>query len=522
MDTKFDDYYEELVELIYQIPSNGDHWEIFAKRIIEIFDISYTHIQAIDFLYNASSYSYGVGVLTQQEYAQAEMSYLHYPKDADPRWDVFLRPQRKGWYQCHTHISEEFVQHSELYKNILLPVGLRYVASHQLIGDDRLSVFWSLSTSAARQPLSALELAFLDRLLVHLKRIVSIQRHLYTFSAKAVVGYALIDQLPQPTLLLNFLGQVVHCNQAARDFMCDQSILKIINHQLILPEPYHTQFLVNLFNIEHVFRQNKNIHKVSLRESHLKISNHPDHEIHLFASLLLSEQAVSVFGTRPLVMLNFYDQDQSKTGESYLYKIFNCLNKPVVLLDHHGCVFYSNPSAKQLLDQSILLRVDETKKLKTKSGFQNKLDQIILATLSAKHRQLNKTESLILNNNKDVLLLKAMLLTNLPALNVGRDEGNIVVIFLNQMHQPQHHLAQDFLKQVFHLTKRELVICAKFVNGMNLEQVAEQCGITLGSLRTYLKRIFAKTECNSQVELMRLLMSLTVDFESDAETVDDC
>ena len=51
-----------------------------------------------------------------------------------------------------------------------------------------------------------------------------------------------------------------------------------------------------------------------------------------------------------------------------------------------------------------------------------------------------------------------------------------------------------------------------FVNGMNLKQIEQQMELTRSSIRTYLRNIFTKTECNSQAELMHFLIGLSSDF----------
>ena len=49
--------------------------------------------------------------------------------------------------------------------------------------------------------------------------------------------------------------------------------------------------------------------------------------------------------------------------------------------------------------------------------------------------------------------------------------------------------------------------------GYKIEDIAEQCGITLSSVRTYFKNIYEKTQCCSQIELMHLLIGCTIQFE---------
>lgn len=380
--------YEQLVESIYQIPLSHEGWFSFAKKLLALLNASYVHIQAIDFSHQVISFSNGVGYLSLDAYAKAELDYLRYPIEADPRWEKFLDPERQGWYQCHTHITESFVDQSELYQAILLPFDLRYVASHELIWDDKICVFLSVTTSLQRQPLTHDELCFLDRLIPHLKRIVNAQRHLYEFSVDNIIGYSLVDKLNQPVLLLNLSGQVVHCNPAMKCYLEKYKFIKIENQKLILPKENQSHFLKVLYQIEEKFRYKP---KELDRFKKLNFLN-AQSNLKINFDLLASEKEKSFFGTRPLLMMSF---DHSHT-----------------FLEH------------------------------------------------------------------------------------------------NQKNDHKYLLDSMHLKKTYNLTQREQELCDLFVNGMNLEQIAQQMGLTRSSIRTYLRNIFAKTSCNSQVELMHLLMNI--------------
>ena len=382
-----DNYYNELCDLIYSITLEKNGWFNFSKRLLDVLDVSYVHIQAIDFTYNVLSYSNGIGVFPLENYAAAELDYLRYPIEADPRWGKFLDPNRKGWYQCHTHVTDEFVQKSDLYQKILLPIDLRYVATHELVWDEKLCVFWSISTSEQRQPLNAKELAFLDRLMPHLKRVMLVKRDLFEFSVDNIVGYNLIDKLSQPIILLNLSGQIVHYNQTANQLLKDNTHIQSKDNKLILPREDQAKLSDHLYKIEEMFRYNQE-QLNSCKDLLFSISNS---NLKFTSSLLASEKEMSFFGVRPLVMLSF--------------------------------------------------------------------DDLVIPSI---HNQENKKK---------------------------------------------YHLNHRYLKQTYKLTKRELELCDLFVNGMNLEQIAESMELTRSSIRTYIRNIFAKTPCNSQVELMQLLMS---------------
>jgi DNA-binding CsgD family transcriptional regulator len=314
----YDLHYDELVELIYKIPLCTDGWSQFATRLNQVLNLSLVHILALDFQKQAFSFSHSVGVTSQEEIASTEVKYLHYSVEEDPRWGEFLRPNRQGWYQCHHTVSDDFVAQSALYQNILLPIQVRYTAAHELILDDKLCVLLGVFSSIERQPLKKVDLDFLDRLIVHLKRVVIIQRHIYEFSTKAIMGYALIDKLSQPIMLLNLAGQVSHSNIAAKQLLDHHKTIQIENNKLVLPEPYQSQLVDNLQHIEYLFKSKKLLSEQILDDGCIKIIDEHNDVLYIFATLLVSEQEMKAFGIRPSVMLTFYHPKYASTVDAHL------------------------------------------------------------------------------------------------------------------------------------------------------------------------------------------------------------
>lgn len=65
-----------------------------------------------------------------------------------------------------------------------------------------------------------------------------------------------------------------------------------------------------------------------------------------------------------------------------------------------------------------------------------------------------------------------------------------ISVFLTDKHQ-HYALSKAYLQQSYHLSKREFELCELLLNGCKLEEIAEHCGVTLSSVRTYFK-IFMK------------------------------
>lgn len=64
------------------------------------------------------------------------------------------------------------------------------------------------------------------------------------------------------------------------------------------------------------------------------------------------------------------------------------------------------------------------------------------------------------------------------------------------------------LQQVFGFTAAEARLAVGLLRGMDLQEIAELYGVSVGTLRVQLKSIFAKTETNRQAQLVALLAKL--------------
>lgn len=63
------------------------------------------------------------------------------------------------------------------------------------------------------------------------------------------------------------------------------------------------------------------------------------------------------------------------------------------------------------------------------------------------------------------------------------------------------------LEELFALSAKEALIVDVLCRGGDLDEAAEEAGLTISSVRTYLKRIFGKTGTSRQTDLVRLALS---------------
>lgn len=74
----------------------------------------------------------------------------------------------------------------------------------------------------------------------------------------------------------------------------------------------------------------------------------------------------------------------------------------------------------------------------------------------------------------------------------------------------RRELDVNSLCEVFGLTRSEATLSVSLAQCGSLKKAAGICGITTGSARQYMKRVFAKTNTGSQVELLSLLLHYPV------------
>ncbi len=86
-----------------------------------------------------------------------------------------------------------------------------------------------------------------------------------------------------------------------------------------------------------------------------------------------------------------------------------------------------------------------------------------------------------------------------------REEAR-VVIYLSDP-DASLPISPDTLEQVYGLTDAEAKVAICLANGLEMDAIAEVNGISVNTVRTQVKRVYAKTGVKRQAELVRLLLS---------------
>ena len=198
-----------------------------------------------------------------------------------------------------------------------------------------------------------------------------------------------------------------------------------------------------------------------------------------------------------------------------LFKMLDIIKVGIVLVDDCRRFYYANQRAQQMLKYSKIFEFDAQNKIYPAKQFQKKFDQMVHTAKMDANTQYQDIGGVIALENEQgqQFMVTVIPFSSVNALAHLTDQNqNYVVLAISDIEQ-RYTLATSFLKERYGLSVRECSICEMFVNGWNLEKIALQSSLSINSVRTYVKNIYAKMQCNSQAELLYRLMGMTICFE---------
>ena len=205
---------EELVTSIYDAALDRSKWPAALERIRVFTATTAIQLMAVDRRLGVISFS-----ATANAPHEAELAYVRHYCAIDPRVKILLADEPGAWMYCHEHLSDEFVSRDPFHQELMLPIGLRYVAGCKVYEDENTTVVLALFQGVGLPPVSRLQTSRADLLTPHLHRAIRLSISNFIFSAQALVGVEIVNRLRYPVFLLSREGNVVHMNGAARVVM---------------------------------------------------------------------------------------------------------------------------------------------------------------------------------------------------------------------------------------------------------------------------------------------------------------
>lgn len=203
---------------------------------------------------------------------------------------------------------------------------------------------------------------------------------------------------------------------------------------------------------------------------------------------------------------------QQSLGQCGALEALDGLAGGVMVLDGMGRVCYANKTAEKLLASRQGLRLDQAGSVRAMLQWQNVKLQRLVEQAAAGEGDLDCRGCLRVSR----ALGQPLVLMVAPLLDAGTVWGEKKAGVLVFVHDPDHAptLLADTLRWHFELTPSQARLAAALAAGSSVAECAETHGISVATVRTHLKEIFAKTGARRQADLVRLLLSSPLYFTS--------
>jgi DNA-binding CsgD family transcriptional regulator/PAS domain-containing protein len=180
-----------------------------------------------------------------------------------------------------------------------------------------------------------------------------------------------------------------------------------------------------------------------------------------------------------------------------------------VFLTDRGGITYMNGSARKLVDSNRTLKLKNNRLTAAKSRAADMLEHAVADSLQGKApAKCGSHMVAIQGEDGEGLLASVLPLKWRDAQNPLAGMPGSAAIFVQDASQPAQIAGVAFAK-LYGLTPAELRVSLEIAQGQSVQELTEVLGISVNTIKTHLKHIFAKTGVTRQGELARLVMMST-------------
>jgi DNA-binding CsgD family transcriptional regulator len=184
--------------------------------------------------------------------------------------------------------------------------------------------------------------------------------------------------------------------------------------------------------------------------------------------------------------------------------VLHRLEDPVFVIDGARRVEFANASALLLVGENRDLRLQAGRLTFGSAGNRLEFERLSTQILGRADARSGSSALRLRREraHKDWLLLLSLLAGE------SRSDPRLLLRLVSRVRS--RRLPVQVLRDLFALSDRELALLKALLQGKSLREVAAATSMSFETVRTYLKRIFAKCDVRSQTELLGLLQRLAL------------
>lgn len=209
----------------------------------------------------------------------------------------------------------------------------------------------------------------------------------------------------------------------------------------------------------------------------------------------LAERARRVSGK---VHAKVRSQSSQGLGEEAL----NRISVGVIVTDDASKVIFMNPSGAEFVSQNDGLSVDHGQTLRAASLEDTAKLQALIRDLTDGNPHGDRQAIAL---RRPSMVMPYSIRAELVDGESDGETGPRVMLFIMDPEKLPRVLP-EIIGPLFDLTRSESRLAAEIASGATLDMAAENLGLTVSTVRTYLKQIFLKTGTSRQAELVRLIL----------------
>lgn len=177
------------------------------------------------------------------------------------------------------------------------------------------------------------------------------------------------------------------------------------------------------------------------------------------------------------------------------------LSLAVLALDERTRVVFANQAAESMLRANACLKLLH-RRLTASVAAENDALQSAIARVT----KSRKSESLALQGTASATHAFFLNITYLPTLAMRSAFGEATVMVTVRRRGPGALVVAQQLRQAFGLSKAEALVAEALISGKTPDECASELGVSLTTVRTQLRAIFAKTRTRNQAEAVSAML----------------
>ena len=232
----------ELLAVLYSAPLQQQQWQSFLALLCRHTDARFAVLICADT-------RLGLSIRSKAGSPEVERSIIVYNEQygrSDPFRTAIIRTPRTGVVQADELLPNEGLLRTDMYRDVLVPLGARYGTILFLtVGLRRMEAI-SLWRNFDDGPMDEDGNRLLNLVFPHIQKALEIRQVLGVAQQRIAGGEAMVDASATPTFLLTWQGRVLHSNPAAESLLREADGLFLQDNFLLATDPGSREPLRNL------------------------------------------------------------------------------------------------------------------------------------------------------------------------------------------------------------------------------------------------------------------------------------